>query len=240
MAILEVEDVVAGYDGPDILKGVSVELTEGKIHCIIGPNGAGKSTLLRAIYGILTPRQGSVKYKQESITGLRPDEVLRKGISLVPQGRSVFPNMSVEENLLMGGYSIEDDSVIASQLEKVFEMFPILKERRSQNAGSMSGGQQQMLETGRALMLDPELIMLDEPSLGLAPKISSQIFDRIQKLSDLGATILMVEQNAKKGLEASDWGFVLNLGQDEFEGPADSLLDDPKIKKLYLGIGKQN
>ena len=238
MGILDVEKVVAGYDGPDILKGVSIELQEGKIHCIIGPNGAGKSTLLRTIYGILRPRQGTIKYKQKSITSLRPDQILRKGISLVPQGRSVFPNMSVEENLLMGGYTIDSDEIIESQLEKVYKMFPILEERKSQKAGSMSGGQQQMLETGRSLMLDPDMIMLDEPSLGLAPKISAQIFDRIQDLSNIGTTILMVEQNAKQGLEASDWGFVLKLGKDEFEGPADTLLDDPKIKKLYLGIRK--
>ena len=238
MGILDVEDVVAGYDGPDILKGVSIELQEGKIHCIIGPNGAGKSTLLRAIYGILRPRQGSIMYKEESITNLRPDQILRKGISLVPQGRSVFPNMSVEENLLMGGYTIDSNDVIESQLKKAYKMFPILEERKSQKAGSMSGGQQQMRETGRSLMLDPDMIMLDEPSLGLAPKISTQIFDRIQDLSGIGTTILMVEQNAKQGLEASDWGFVLKLGKDEFEGPADTLLDDPKIKKLYLGIQK--
>ncbi len=236
MPILDVKDIVAGYGGPDILKGVSVELKQKKAHCIIGPNGAGKSTLLRAIYGILTPDKGTIEYKGESITGLRPDEVLRKGITLVPQGRSVFPEMSVEENLLMGGYTIEDEDLVDSQLDKVYEMFPVLKERRSQEAGSMSGGQQQMLETGRALILSPDLIMLDEPSLGLAPKISNQIFGSIQDLTNIGKTLLMVEQNAKKGLEASDWGFVLNLGQDEFEGPAESLLEDPKIKELYLGM----
>jgi len=236
MPILDVKDVVAGYGGPDILKGVSIELKQEKAHCIIGPNGAGKSTLLRAIYGILTPDKGTIEYKRESITGLRPDEVLRKGITLVPQGRSVFPEMSVEENLLMGGYTIEDEDLVDSQLGKVYEMFPVLKERRSQEAGSMSGGQQQMLETGRALILSPDLIMLDEPSLGLAPKISNQIFESIQDLTKIGKTLLMVEQNAKKGLEASDWGFVLNLGQDEFEGPAENLLEDPKIKELYLGM----
>lgn len=237
MPILDVKDVVAGYGGPDILKGVSIELKQKKSHCIIGPNGAGKSTLLRSIYGILTPNKGTIEYKGESITGLRPDEVLRKGVTLVPQGRSVFPEMSVEENLLMGGYTIEDEDLVDSQLDKVYEMFPVLKERRSQEAGSMSGGQQQMLETGRALILSPDLIMLDEPSLGLAPKISNQIFGSIQDLTNIGKTLLMVEQNAKKGLEASDWGFVLNLGQDEFEGPAESLLEDPKIKELYLGMG---
>lgn len=241
MALLEVENIRAGYgDGPDILKGLSVEIEQGKTYCIIGPNGAGKSTLLKAICGLLHPREGNVTFRGDVLNKLRTDEILRKGISFVPQDRSLFPDMTVKENLRMGGYILESRKEVEERINEVLAMFPILKERSSQQAKTLSGGQQQMLAIGRALVLRPEVIMLDEPSLGLAPKIVQFIFDNIAKLKDAGMTIILVEQNARKGLESSDWGCVLDLGVNRFEGPSDSILNDPRIQELYLGSQKQD
>jgi branched-chain amino acid transport system ATP-binding protein len=240
MALLEVENIRAGYrDGPDILKGLSVEIEQGKTYCIIGPNGAGKSTLLRAICGLLHPREGKVRYKGQVLNKLRTDEILRRGISFVPQDRSLFPDMTVEENLRMGGYIMRDRKELEERIKEVLIMFPILEERSSQQAKTLSGGEQQMLAIGRALVLSPEVIMLDEPSLGLAPKIVNFIFDNIAILKDAGMTIILVEQNARKGLECADWGCVLDLGINRFEGPADSILNDTRIQELYLGRQKQ-
>jgi branched-chain amino acid transport system ATP-binding protein len=236
MALLEVENIRAGYgEGPDILTDLSLEIEQGKTYCIIGPNGAGKSTLLKAICGLLHPREGSVTFKGEVLNKLRTDEILRRGISFVPQDRSLFPDMTVKENLRMGGYILKSRSEVEDRIEEVMVMFPILKERSSQQAKTLSGGQQQMLAIGRALVLRPEIIMLDEPSLGLAPKISQYIFDSITRLKDTGMTIILVEQNARKGLECADWGCVLDLGINRFEGPADTILNDPRIQELYLG-----
>lgn len=235
-SIISVRDVVAGYnDGPDILKGISLEVESGKSYCIIGPNGAGKSTLLRVITGLLTPRQGTVHYRGEVISNKRTDEILRLGISFVPQDRSLFPDMTVRENLVMGGYVLDDRKLLEERVDEVYEMFPILKERTSQLAKTLSGGQQQMLAIGRVLVLKPIVIMLDEPSLGLAPKIATQIFDTIKMLKDAGLTVILVEQNARKGLEATDWGVVLDLGTNSFEAPSDVVLSDPRIQELYLG-----
>jgi branched-chain amino acid transport system ATP-binding protein len=239
MALLEVDNIRAGYgDGPDILKGLSVEIEQGKTYCIIGPNGAGKSTLLRAICGLLHPREGEVRFKGEVLNKYRTDEILRRGISFVPQDRSLFPDMTVKENLRMGGYILKDRKELDERIKEVLGMFPILDERSSQQAKTLSGGQQQMLAIGRALVLRPEVIMLDEPSLGLAPKIVQFIFYNIALLKEAGMTIILVEQNARKGLECADWGCVLDLGVNRFEGPADSILNDPRIQELYLG--KQN
>lgn len=236
MALLEVDNITAGYgDGPDILKGLSVEIELGKTYCIIGPNGAGKSTLLRAICGLLHPREGTVIFKGETLNRLRTDEILRKGISYVPQDRSLFPDMTVKENLRMGGYILRNRKELEERIKEVLVMFPILEERSSQQAKTLSGGEQQMLAIGRALVLDPEVIMLDEPSLGLAPKIAQYIFENIARLKDAGMTVILVEQNARKGLECADWGCVLDLGINRFEGPADSILNDPRIQELYLG-----
>ena len=236
MALLEVENIRAGYgEGPDILTDLSLEIEQGKTYCIIGPNGAGKSTLLKAICGLLHPREGSVTFKGEVLNKLRTDQILRRGISFVPQDRSLFPDMTVKENLRMGGYILKSRSEVEDRIEEVMVMFPILKERSSQQAKTLSGGQQQMLAIGRALVLRPEIIMLDEPSLGLAPKISQYIFDSITRLKDTGMTIILVEQNARKGLECADWGCVLDLGINRFEGPADTILNDPRIQELYLG-----
>ncbi|MFQ5851131.1 MAG: ABC transporter ATP-binding protein [Candidatus Binatia bacterium] len=234
--LLEVQGVTAGYGvGPNILNGVSLGIEWGKTYCIIGPNGAGKSTLLRAICGLLRPRSGQVVFKGNRLNGLRPDQILRKGVCFVPQDRSLFPDMSVKENLLMGGYILSDRRELERRMQAVLETFPILRERRSQQAQTLSGGEQQMLAMGRALMLKPELMMLDEPSLGLAPQVAQQVFEGIKKLKSAGMTILMVEQNARKGLECSDRGYVLDLGEKRLEGPAGMLLKDPKVQELYLG-----
>lgn len=240
MALLEVENLKAGYgEGPDILKGLSVEIEQGKTYCIIGPNGAGKSTLLRAICGLLHPREGSVTFKGEVLNKLRTDQILRRGISFVPQDRSLFPDMTVKENLRMGGYILKSRGELDERIEEIMVMFPILKERSSQQAKTLSGGQQQMLAIGRSLVLQPEIIMLDEPSLGLAPKIAHYIFDNIAQLKATGMTIILVEQNARKGLEGADWGCVLDLGINRFEGPAHTILNDPRIQELYLGRQQQ-
>jgi len=240
MTILVVDDISAGYgSGPDILKGLTLEVEEGNTYCIIGPNGAGKSTLLKAICGLLHPRRGTVTYQGEDISSKRTDEILMKGISFVPQDRSLFPDMTVEENLRMGGYTMRDRKELERRIDEVLEMFPILEERSSQSSKTLSGGEQQMLAIGRTLVLNPHIIMLDEPSLGLAPKVAQYIFDTIDRLKDTGMTIIIVEQNARKGLECSDWGCVLDLGINRFEGPADTILQDPRIQELYLGSQKR-
>ena len=236
MALLELENVTAGYGhGPDILQDLSLTIEAGRSYCIIGPNGAGKSTLMRVICGLLHPRQGKVTYKGEVLNDMRTDEVLRRGISFVPQDRSLFPDMTVMENLRMGGFILSSRKDLHNRVEQVLQAFPILRERRNQRAKTLSGGEQQMLALGRALVLNPEVIMLDEPSLGLAPKIARQIFENVRQLKDLGMTVILVEQNARMGLESSDWGCVLDLGKNSFEGPADSVLNDPRIQELYLG-----
>ena len=236
MALLQVDNVSAGYGvGPNILKGLSLKIEQGKTYCIIGPNGAGKSTLLRVICGLLRPRDGSVVFKGEVLNNLRPDQILIRGISFVPQDRSLFPEMTVKENLRMGGYIIKDRRELVNRIEEVWQLFPILRERSSQRAKTLSGGQQQMLAIGRALVLRPDVMMVDEPSLGLAPLVAKSIFDTIEQLRHSGMTVILVEQNARKGLKCADWGCVLDLGTNRFEGPADTILSDPRIQELYLG-----
>ena len=213
MSLLQIQEVNAGYGvGPDILKGLSLEIEKGKSYCIIGPNGAGKSTLLRLICGLLHPRSGKVIYKEEDISTLRTDEILHRGICFVPQDFSLFPDMTVKENLRMGGYIMSDRMEVENRIQEVFDLFPILHEKTGDLAKTLSGGQQQMLAIARGLILRPELIMLDEPSLGLAPIIVQQIFGSIDRLKDAGMTIIIVEQNARKGLEFAEWGCVLDLG----------------------------
>lgn len=237
MALLEIEGVRAGYGaGPDILTDVSVSIEEGVSYCIIGPNGAGKSTLLKTVAGILTPREGTITFDGRPIGGLRPDRVLRAGVCFVPQDRTLFPEMTVKENLVMGGYLVRNRRLIEQRMERVFTMFPRLAERSSQLAQTMSGGEQQILALGRALMIEPRLMMIDEPSLGLAPQINATVFEAIRRLqTEMGITVALVEQNVKKGLEATDRAFVLDLGTKRFEGPSDQILDDPRIRDLYLG-----
>lgn len=234
--LLEVRGVVAGYgDGPAILNGVDLTVEPGRVHCIIGPNGAGKSTLLKAVVGMLKVRKGEIRFRGESLLGQRPDQVLRRGICFVPQERALFPKMTVRENLRMGGYSLSDKSDLERRMDEVEDRFPILKERRDQIAGTLSGGQQQTLSMARTMILKPEIVMLDEPSLGLAPKIVLEVFEIMKVMADEGITILLVEQNAHLGLKHADRGVVLDLGRTLFEKPADEVLNDPRIQELYLG-----
>ncbi len=237
MAMLEIDGVRSGYgSGPDILTDVTLEVEEGRAYCIVGPNGAGKTTLLKTIAGLLGPRDGTITFEGKAIGGRRPDQILRAGICFVPQDRTLFPHMTVRENLVMGAYLVKDRAVVDERMDRIFDMFPRLADRSAQNAQTMSGGEQQMLALARALMIEPRLMMIDEPSLGLAPQISSQIFDIIARLgSELGITVLLIEQNVKKGLAVADWAFVLDLGTKRFEGPADEILEDPRIGALYLG-----
>ncbi len=228
-------DLHAAYGKIEILHGVTLEVRRAELVSIIGPNGAGKSTALKSIVGLLPPRQGRVRFGGEDITGLRADRVLRRGLAYVPQGRIVFPQMTVLENLEMGAYTVEDPGRVAAALERVYDLFPILRERQKQNAGTLSGGEQQMLAIGRALMVDPSLIVLDEPSLGLSPKFVGFVFEKILAMKAAGLTMLIVEQNAAKALSVADRAYVLELGQNRFEGPGRDLLNNPEVKRLYLG-----
>ena len=233
--LLEAQGISAGYGRIDILHDVSLHVRAGEIVSVIGPNGAGKSTAFKTIVGFLPARKGRVVFNGESIAGLRPDQVLRRGLAYVPQGRIVFPQMTVLENLEMGAYIERDASRIAAALVRVYALFPILGERRRQKAGTMSGGEQQMVAIGRALMTSPQLIMLDEPSLGLSPKFVTLIFDKLVEMKRAGFTLMIVEQNATRALAIADRGYVLELGQNRFEGPGPQLLQDPDVKRLYLG-----
>jgi ABC-type branched-subunit amino acid transport system ATPase component len=236
MPLLELQRVTSGYGyGPDILDEVSISVETGKAYCIIGPNGAGKSTVLKTIAGLLRPRQGEIVLEGRSIGGMRPDLVLGKGICYVPQDRSLFPDMSVRENLVMGAFLEPDRKVVSERIEEIFEMFPVLEERESQRAGTLSGGEQQMLALGRALMIKPRMMMIDEPSLGLAPQIADQIFEIIRRLSEMKITLLLVEQNVLRGLACTEWAFLFDLGRLRLEAPSDRILDDPLIRELYLG-----
>jgi neutral amino acid transport system ATP-binding protein len=231
--ILVVEDLVAGYVAEvDILTGVRFSVREGEIATVIGPNGAGKSTLIKSIFGLLPPREGRVVLRGEDLTGLRPHSITRRGMSYVPQLDNVFQSLTVEENLEMGAL---DQSEAKSGMDRVYEFFPRLGERRGQAAGTMSGGERQMLAMGRALMPDPQVLLLDEPSAGLAPAFVEAIFERVEEINKVGVTIVMVEQNARRALAMSDRGYVLDLGQNRFEGPGKELLQDPKVAELYLG-----
>ncbi|MEK7715980.1 MAG: ABC transporter ATP-binding protein [candidate division NC10 bacterium] len=227
--------MTAGYGRLDILHDVSVHVSPGEIVSVIGPNGAGKSTAFKTIVGFLRPRTGRVVFNGEEITGLRPDLVLRRGLAYVPQGRLVFPQMTVLENLEMGAYTVEEPARIAEAFERVYALFPILFDRRRQKAGTMSGGEQQMVAIGRALMTTPRLILLDEPSLGLSPKYVTLIFDKLVAMKRAGYTLMVVEQNAARALAIADRGYVLELGKNRFEGAGTALLADPEVKRLYLG-----
>lgn len=234
--VIEAFDVVAGYvPGVNILNGCNVTVAPGEFVGIIGPNGAGKSTLLKVVSGILPPRTGSVRFAGEEVAGLRPDQLLGKGISFVPQDQSLFPKMTVRQNLVMGAFLESKRATVKERAEAIFEQFPILAERANQAAGTLSGGQQQILLMGRALMIRPKLMMVDEPSLGLAPQAADQVFETIAGLNDRGITVLLVEQSVERGLNVSDWAFVLDLGLKRFEGPSSQILADPRIGELYMG-----
>jgi ABC-type branched-subunit amino acid transport system ATPase component len=233
--LLTAHGITGGYGKLDILHEVSLEVSAGEIVSVIGPNGAGKSTAFKTIVGFLRPRSGRVVFNGEEITGLRPDVVLRRGLAYVPQGRLVFAQMTVLENLEMGAYIVADGAKVAAALQSVYTLFPVLFERRRQKAGTMSGGEQQMVAIGRALMTSPRLILLDEPSLGLAPKFVTLIFDKLVALRRAGYTLMLVEQNAARALAIADRAYVLELGRNRFEGAGAALLADPEVKRLYLG-----
>jgi branched-chain amino acid transport system ATP-binding protein len=236
-AILELQSVVAGYGAGDILKGVDLEVAPGTVTCLIGPNGAGKSTVLKCVSGLLRPRKGTVSYQGQAINALSPRQRLLLGIVHVPQDRSLFPAMTVWDNLLMGGYAMKDTKLMRTRLDAAVEAFPICRQRARDHAGSLSGGEQKQVELARALILDPGLILLDEPSIGLDPKSRSQVFASIRHLAGEGRTVLLVEQNARSGLAASDVGAVLETGVVRLTASGASLLEDPEVARLYLGGG---
>ena len=234
-SLLRADSLTAGYGKMPILHGVTLEVRQGEMVSVIGPNGAGKSTAFKTIVGFLRPSDGRVVFDGQDITGLRPDQVLHRGLAYVPQGRIVFPQMTVLENLEMGAYIERNGRRIREALERVYALFPILAARRRQRAGTMSGGEQQMVAIGRALMTTPKLVLLDEPSLGLSPKFVALIFERLTEMKRAGYTLMVVEQNAARALAVADRGYVLELGKNRFEGTGDALLADPEVKRLYLG-----
>ncbi len=231
--LLSTDGLVAGYvPEADILNGVSITVSEGEIVTIVGPNGAGKSTLIKTIFGLLHPRSGRIKFRGDEISGRKPHDITRLGLSYVPQLDNVFPSLTVEENLEMGSLV---RSRTAEQKDRMYELFPRLGERRGQAVGTMSGGERQMVAMAKALMPDPQVLLLDEPSAGLAPAFVDAIFEKTQEVNAAGVTIVMVEQNARRALAMSDRGYVLDLGKDRFEGPGKQLIEDPKVAELYLG-----
>lgn len=233
--MLTLENVFVNYGAIKALTGVSLHVEKGEVVTLIGANGAGKSTTLRTITGLLEPTEGRVVYEGEDISGKATHKLVAQGISMSPEGRGVFANLSVRENLQMGAYLQKNKSQIASDMQRAFELFPRLKEREAQNAGTLSGGEQQMLAMGRALMSRPRLLLLDEPSLGLAPLIVHTIFEAIEEIRSKGTTILLVEQNAHAALKHSDRAYVLETGQIVMEGKSSELAADPRIKEAYLG-----
>jgi branched-chain amino acid transport system ATP-binding protein len=236
-ALLHIDGVVAGYGTGTILKGVDLSLHRGQVMCLIGPNGAGKSTVLKTVSGLLRPKGGTVRLEGEAITNESPKAKLRRGVVHVPQDRSLFPGMTVWDNLLMGGYLMRDNKLLRRRIDEAADTFPIIAERRNEHAGSLSGGEQKQVELARTLLFDPKLILLDEPSIGLDPKARRLVFGAIRALAAAGRTILLVEQNARSGLAASDRGAVLESGLVRLEGAAADLLDDPDVARLYLGAG---
>lgn len=233
--MLRVEGVDAGYGRMQILHSVSLEVHKGQIATIIGPNGAGKSTVLKVILGLLRPSVGSVIFNGHDITTTPTHRIIERGLAFVPQGRIVFEQMTVLENLEMGGYTCRDDSEIRENLERCFSLFPVLADRRRDRAGTLSGGQQQMLAIGRAIMSGPETVVLDEPSLGLAPKFVDVVFEILERMRADGFTMLMVEQNAARALEIADYGFVLEVGRNRFDGEGHVLLADDQVRRMYMG-----
>lgn len=234
--LLEMKDAVLNYGKIQALHGISVEVAEGEVVSLIGANGAGKTSTMRALSGVRGLHSGSVVFNGEDVTRLRADQRLRKGLVLCPEGRGIFPGMTVTENLNMGAYTRKDKDALDEDYDRVFGLFPRMNERRKQVAGTLSGGEQQMLAIGRALMSRPKLLMLDEPSMGLAPMLIQQIFEIITEISQQGTTILVVEQNAKQALSRSDRAYVLETGKIVKTGTGSELLDDPSVREAYLGV----
>jgi branched-chain amino acid transport system ATP-binding protein len=232
--LLDIRGLEVNYGGIRAVKGIDLEVREGELVCLIGANGAGKSTTLRAVCGLLPARAGSVRYDGADTAGVAVHELPRRGLVMVPEGRGIFPQLSVEENLAMGAFT-RGDAEIAIDVERQYERFPRLKERHSQVAGTLSGGEQQMLAMGRALMARPKLLLLDEPSMGLAPRLVAKIFDIVREIAKQGVTILLVEQNARLALEAAHRGYVMESGSITLAGEAKGLLENPKVREAYLG-----
>ncbi|MED9903344.1 MAG: ABC transporter ATP-binding protein [Lachnospiraceae bacterium] len=235
MAMLEIKDLQVSYGMIQAIKGVSFEVNKGEVIALIGANGAGKTTILHTITGLLTPQNGSVIYNGTDITKIPGHKIVSMGMAHVPEGRRVFANMTVLQNLKLGAYTRKDKAEIAETLEMVYKRFPRLEERKNQIAGTLSGGEQQMLAMGRALMSHPQIILMDEPSMGLSPIFVNEIFDIIKDVSESGTTVLLVEQNAKKALSIADRAYVLETGKIVLTGKASALLDDASVKKAYLG-----
>lgn len=233
--LLRLHNVIAGYDGSDVLKGLDLDVEKGSITCVVGPNGAGKSTVLRVISVLLKPRRGEITFDGRPIGGLKPRQVLSMGIVQVPQNHSLFPDIPVRENVRLGAYMLNDAALVRKRLSEVEELFPVVRERARDRAGNLSGGQQRLVEFARCLMLDPALILLDEPSMGLDPRTLKQVYDTIAVMHSTGRTILLVEQNVRRGLGISTRGVVMESGQVRLEGTHNEILGNPQISHLYLG-----
>jgi len=233
--LLELKDLKVAYGGIQAVKGIDLSVDQGELVCLIGANGAGKTTTLKGITGLQPIKSGKIHYAGEDITGKPAFQLVRKGLSMVPEGRGVFGALTIEENLAMGAYARDDRAAIKDDIERVFGLFPRLKERRKQTAGTLSGGEQQMLAMGRAIMSRPKLLLLDEPSMGLAPLMVQKVFETVMAISREGVTILLIEQNAKLALEVSSRGYVMESGEITLQGKAKQLLSDPKVREAYLG-----
>ena len=236
MPVLSLDNVVGGYGDTQILHGVSMEVNAGEIVVIIGPNGAGKSTAMKAVFGLLNLTSGSVNLDGKEITNMPPDQVVREGVCYVPQTANIFPTLTVEENLEMGAYVRTDD--FRPRMEEIYQLFPPLREKRKLAAGTLSGGQRQMVAMGKAMMLEPKILLLDEPTAGLSPKFRGEIFSIVRQVHETGTPILMVEQNAKQALKIADRGYILVDGKNQHTGSGQELLDDPEVAEMFLGGGK--
>ena len=234
--MLVVKDLVSGYSKMPAIHGVSFKVEEGQIVAILGSNGAGKTTTLKTVMGILPAMSGSITYQGENLIGTPSHKMAAKGISMVPEGRHLFPKLSIYDNLMMGAYTIKDKNKIKEKLDVIYDIFPILAERKTQLAGTMSGGEQQMVAIGRALMCDPKLLILDEPSLGIMPKLVDEICEFIKTINKMGVTIVIIEQNAEKTLAFSDYAYVISDGKTVIEGTAQELMNDDQVQRVYLGI----
>jgi branched-chain amino acid transport system ATP-binding protein len=235
-SVLEIQNLHVFYGGIHALQGISVSVPDGKVVTLLGANGAGKTTTLRAVMGLVRPKEGQITLDGKSLLGKKPYEIVRLGVSMAPEGRRIFPDLTVLENLLLGAYARTDTAGISRDLEFVFSLFPRLKERASQRGGTLSGGEQQMLAVARALMAGPKLLLLDEPSLGLAPVLITEVYRAFQKLREEGRTILLVEQNARAALSLADYGYVLETGRLVAQGPTQELRESELVRKAYLGI----
>ena len=235
MSLIELDEVDTGYEENQVLYDLSMRVEPGRVNCIIGPNGSGKSTTLKAIYGLIDVWDGTISIRDEDVTNSHPRDVLERGVVMLPQDGNVFPEMTVKENLRIGGYLVDDADVLERRYERVYDMFPVLEEKRGQRADQLSGGQQMMVAFGRALMPDPDILLLDEPSAGLAPDLVADVFDQVELLKEQGEDMIIVEQNVRGVLEIADYVYVLDQGQLEYEGETEQLRDESDIMEMYIG-----